>query len=42
MKEYQLFQPDSLTGVIVLQQPNLAVAGKPIQVIDAKELIGDD
>jgi hypothetical protein len=42
MKEYQLFQPDSLTGVIVLQQPSLAVAGKPIQVIDAKELIGDD
>jgi hypothetical protein len=42
MKEYQLFQPDSLTGVIVLQQPSLALAGKPIQVIDSKDLIGDD
>jgi hypothetical protein len=42
MKEYQLFQPDSLTGVIVLQQPSLALAGKPIQTIDAKDLNGDD
>lgn len=39
MKKHQLFQADSMTGVIVLQAPNLAPAGKTLLAADSRDLL---